>query len=84
MNDDEALEACCRAVLSGRLRVSAHARQRMQERRVSGRDLRSAAEHPAGVSRGDNGCWRLHGPDVDGDELVVVIDLESECIVTLF
>jgi hypothetical protein len=69
----------------GRVVVTAHARARMLERNVQSGDLRSALSSAHDCKADRDGKWRVTGPDLDGDDLTVVVAIEDGVVVvTLF
>lgn len=67
----------------GELRLSIHAKERMRERQATALDVRCAIENATHAQEQPNGTWRLYGADLDGDELVVVVDVTSVQVVTV-
>lgn len=88
MKPDEALREASQAGRFNQFEISSHARQRMNERNVTRRDiccaLQSASD--AVMQSAPEERWRLNGGrDDDGDALDVVIVLSGRrLIVTLF
>jgi hypothetical protein len=86
MTSAEALRHIRGYAAAGRVRFSRHAYQRMDERGANQRDVISALANAVRCARASNpGCWKAVGPDLDGDELSVVVALEDGLlVVTLF
>jgi hypothetical protein len=78
-------EAIRTSLVSGRYRVTLHARQRMGERIISDSDISHCASVATRVNEQDDGKFRVTGPDLDGDELTLICAWDGETvIVTLF
>jgi hypothetical protein len=75
-----------RAGVMRRVMFSPHARQRMAQRFVRPDDVYNAMEHHASCKAGDEpGRWKVVGPDIDGDELTLIVVIEADVVVvTLF
>jgi hypothetical protein len=87
VSDAQALAEIKRLVSLGRVRFTGHARDRMSERNVTARDVRSALLSATGaVWQSDRQNWRVEGGrDQDDDGLTVIVDVEADVIVvTLF
>ncbi len=70
---------------TGRMRIEAHARQRMRERNVRYADLAHALSNASACTLRPNGRWRVEGADPDGDDLTAIVVLEDGlAVVTLF
>jgi pentatricopeptide repeat protein len=70
---------------AGRIELTKHARERMVERNVKPRDLRSALVSASSCKDQRDGTWKATGPDLDGDALDVVVVFESGVlVVTVF
>lgn len=63
---------------------AAHLARRMRERSVQPRDLRHALEHATGCEPADDGRWKVRGPDLDEEELVIIVALDGESFVVVF
>lgn len=62
--------------------IGGHVDKRMRERGVQYGDIRSALMNATrAVYQRDNDRWRTEGPDLDGDELTVVVIVEADLIV---
>jgi hypothetical protein len=86
-DDAEALAEIRRLARRDRIVMTAHARQRMFERGATPRDIRKALlTATTAIYQDDRNNWRLDGGvDTDGDDLMVICDLEADVIVvTLF
>jgi hypothetical protein len=66
---------------ANRIVLSAHAAERMRSRRVQYGDVRHALVHAMRASPSEGDRWRVEGPDLDGDDLSVVLVLEDGIIV---
>jgi hypothetical protein len=59
-----------------------HVRLRMAQRNVRANDILSALCNAASCSRGNEpNRWKVVGPDLDGDELAVVVVIEGDVVV---
>ena len=86
-NDAKALAEIKRLARSNRIRITSHARRRMDERGATERDIRKALlTATAAVHQDDRRNWRVDGGmDIDGDDLMLICDIEANVIVvTLF
>ncbi len=85
MTPDEALRDVRGYAAANRIRIEAHARQRMRERGVRYADLTHALSTATACALQPNGRWRVMGADPDGDALTAVVVLEAGVVViTLF
>ena len=85
VNPAEAIEVIRGYARANRIETLRHARRRMRERNVSHADLRQALSLAVGCTPQQGERWRVSGPDVDGNELVVVVELDDgDIVVTLF
>jgi hypothetical protein len=87
VDDAEVLAEIRRLARRDRIVMTAHASQRMFERGATPRDIRKALlTATAAIYQDDRNNWRLDGGvDTDGDDLMVICDLEADVIVvTLF
>jgi hypothetical protein len=79
----EALAEVRRLAIAGRVQMDApHVRLRMAQRNVRARDVISAlrgAKHCASGNEVDR--WKVTGPDLDNDDLTVVVVIEADVIV---
>jgi hypothetical protein len=66
---------------ANRITLTGHARKRMAERNVRYADIRTALVNARSCRPADGTNWRATGPDVDGDDLDVVVALEDGLIV---
>lgn len=86
-NDAETLAEIQRLARRDRVVMTAHASQRMRERGATPRDIRRALlTATSAIYQDDRDNWRLDGGmDMDGDDLMLICDLEADVIVvTLF
>jgi hypothetical protein len=59
-----------------------HVRLRMAQRNVRAGDVLSALVNAVRCRRSDEpGRWKVFGPDMDDDELTVVVEFEADVIV---
>lgn len=58
---------------ANRIVLTAHASQRMRTRRVQYGDVRHALTNAHRGRHAGEARWRVEGPDLDGDELTVVV-----------
>jgi hypothetical protein len=77
---DEALKAVRGLAAAGQVRFTRHARERMYQRNASERDVMNALVKARGC-RASDGAWKVDGPDLDGDDLTVVVRLEDGVLV---
>jgi hypothetical protein len=82
-NDARALAEIKRLARAERIVVTSHANRRLAERGVTPRDLRRALlTATAAVLQDGRDNWRVDGGvDIDGDDLMVICDLEADVIV---
>lgn len=80
MSPGEALETIRGYALARRIRVTAHAFDRMRRRGVQYHDLRCALMAATQCSP-DNEKWKVTGPDEDGDALTCVVAIEAGVVV---
>jgi hypothetical protein len=66
---------------AGRIVLAGHARERMAERGATFEDVRHALANATACKAQPNGRWRVTGPDLDGDELVLVVVPEAGVVV---
>jgi len=88
MSPAEALAAIRQAFANGRYTIGHHAAARMRTRRVSYVDIKRAVELAGRAETYDDpqrskppphtSCWRVFGPDLEGDELAVAVDLTQD------
>ena len=84
MNESEALREIRRVARTGLLIFTTHAARRMEQRRVSLRDVRHALRNAAAVKRSapdQASDWTATGPDAVGDELRLGVVLRGGIIV---
>lgn len=67
---------------AGRIRYSWHARnERMPERSVSYGDVESALTNAVSCDPAEGEKWKVIGPDLDGDDLELVVVVEEGVLV---
>jgi hypothetical protein len=66
---------------ANRIRIVGHAWERMGERGVRYEDVRRALAGARTCKAADLGRWKVSGDDLEGDELVLVVAIESGVIV---
>lgn len=81
MTETEALEAIRGMARAGRYSLSRHARTEMYEAKATEEDVREAMINAKSIRPTEKGRWRIKGPDLDGDELEVVIAIEDQLII---
>jgi hypothetical protein len=81
VNADEALKAIRGYARAGRIGYVTHAQQRMVQRGARAADVRHALVNASSTRPSDDDKWRVVGPDLDGDDLEVVVALEGRVIV---
>ena len=87
MNDARALAEIQRLARLGRIVITRHANQRMNDRGATEPDVRNALlTATAAIRQADRDNWRVEGGvDTDGDDLTLVCDIGVDVIVvTLF
>ena len=85
MTAAEALEKVRGFASAGRYVITQHARLRMAQRNVRDGDLRKALVKARSCRAQADGTWKVDGPDMDGDDLTVVVAIEDGLVVvTLF
>lgn len=86
MTPAEALKDVRGYAAAGRVRFSGHAYRRMDERGATKQDVIVACVSATKCKRGtEPGRWKATGPDLDGEDLTVVVAFEEGLlIVTLF
>jgi hypothetical protein len=74
-----ALQNTKEAISAGRFITSQHFQKRMAERRVNMFDVHTAIdrssvarEYPDGIPENGGTCWRVFGPDVDGERNLAI------------
>ncbi len=65
----------------GRCVITQHAAARMYQRHVTHRDVLNALKNAKTCQKADGEKWKVGGPDFDGDDLTVVVALESGLVV---
>ena len=72
--------------IAGRIRITAHARQRMNIRGATAHDIRHALISATSCRQGDNDeKYEVPSVDLDGDDLLVVVALVGDLlVVTVF
>jgi hypothetical protein len=86
MTEAEALARVRGYALAGRFVFSrtGHADLRMRQRNARLQDVRSALVRAFHCSAQENGRWKVEGPDVDGDDLTVIVLIEDGLIITVY
>ncbi|HEY3545334.1 MAG TPA: DUF4258 domain-containing protein [Propionicimonas sp.] len=86
MQPVEALEAVKGYAGANRIYIGDHARERMEERGATERDIREALMTASACGLQTNGRWKVTGGrDLDGTELELVVVIEDGLVVmTLF
>ncbi len=73
------------ALRTGTFILSTHARLRMKERRVRFDDIVRCGQTASIALPQEDGCYKVKGVDLDGDELTVIAAFDQDTIiVTLF
>lgn len=82
MDGTEALETIRRYAVAGLVAFTTHARERMVQRRVSLDDVLRALINAKSARATDVAeKWIACGPDLDGDDLEVVVVIEAGLVV---
>ncbi len=79
-----ALEEIQNAMKCGAMRLCPHGSDSSSLRNVSTGDIRSACMNATSAEAQPNGRFKVRGPDLDGDELEVVVDVETMVVVTVY
>jgi hypothetical protein len=66
---------------ANRIRIVGHAWERMGERGAQFEDVRHALAGARKCKAADLGRWKVSGDDLDGDELILVVAIESGVVV---
>lgn len=66
---------------ANRIRIAGHAWERMGERGARYEDVRHALSGARKCKAADLGRWKVSGDDLDGDELILVVAIESGVVV---
>ena len=66
---------------ANRIRVLRHAWERMGERGAQYEDVRHALARARRCKAADQGRWKVFGDDRDGDEIILVVFIESGVVV---
>lgn len=70
---------------AGRIQITKHGRERMNERGVTHRDLRYALENAAACKAEDDERWRVYSTDLSGDRLeAILVFQDGLLVVTVF
>lgn len=79
----QALREVRRLAELGRVRMEdPHVRLRMAQRNVRAKDVMSALKNAVSCKAGNEaGRWKVTGPDLDNDDLSVVVVFEGDVIV---
>jgi hypothetical protein len=75
------LDRIIRDLISGNFRLTKHAKERMEERRVSREDIRCCAQTVKKTKDQGDGKYQVVGKDFDGDDLKVVAAWDGETVV---
>lgn len=80
---DEALTEVRRLAVMRRVRIEdPHVRLRMAQRHVRAEDVFCALCNAVGCKPGNElGRWKVTGPDLDGDDLSLVVVFEGDVVV---
>lgn len=81
MTPAEALRDIQGFAAARRIRVEAHARQRMRERGATFMDVEHALMHAERCALQENGRWRVEGRDLDGEEMTLIAVIEGGVVV---
>lgn len=81
MTADEALAVIRRAAIARRLVYTRHSEQEMAEANATREDVRNALVHALSCKASHQARWKLEGPDLDGDDLAVVVVIEDDVVV---
>jgi hypothetical protein len=66
---------------ANRIRIASHAWKRMGERGAQYEDVRHALAGARSCKAADLGRWKVSGDDLDGDEIGLVVAIESGVVV---
>lgn len=70
---------------AGRVAYTRHGYDRLEERNVTEDDVLCALKKAADCTEQEDETWRVNGPDMEGDELTVIVVIESGLlVVTVF
>ena len=83
VDEKSILKLCSGAANRGRLRLTNHAIERMEERNATIDDIESAVSSATSATHDtERGTWKLTGgSDVDGDTLTVCVAVNGEILV---
>ena len=81
MDESHVLDAIRGYAAANRYEVEKHAYSRMRQRKIQMADLHNALTKAFRCSLQQNERWRVEGPDLDGDELIVIVAIEDGLIV---
>ena len=85
MQNRKVLEDVRGFAAAGRIRITKHGRERMNERGVTHRDLRHALENATACKAEDEERWRVYSADLLGDRLeVILVFQDGLLVVTVF
>jgi hypothetical protein len=86
MNPQEAIEKVRRLAIQNRIRYTFHAEyDSMTDRSVSHRDVRHSLSNCEKCTKQEEYKWKCVGPDLEDDELTVVVVIEDDLlVVTVF
>ena len=80
-DDREAPEQIRGFALANRIRYSGHSRKRMRERGVRDQDVRRALCNLRKWSQETSEKWLVTGPDLDGDDLTMVLVIDDGVLI---
>lgn len=66
---------------AGRVVIIDHAWQRMEERGATQEDVLFALRTAHACSQQANGRWKVFGSDLDGVDMTVIVEMQSDLIV---
>lgn len=82
MDATTALGTIRQYAVAGRLIYTAHAREQMAKRNISRGDVNRALQNAKSCRAGDTAAkWIACGPDLDGDDLDVVVVIEAGLVI---
>lgn len=76
MTDAEALELARRAVDQGRLHICRHGHDEGLNASAHPFDTQNAIKKATSCVRQPNGRWKVKGPDLDGEELTIILAVD--------
>jgi hypothetical protein len=75
------LDEIRRCVVLGDLAYTRHARQRMRQRAIAEGDVACALLGARLAAAAPEGRWKITGPDLEGDDLAVVVAIDVGVVV---